>query len=399
MDVVTAFLYGFLDEDIFVNQPEGYMINAALVCHLRKALYSLKQAPRVWYALISEFLQGLGFTKTNADHSVFVSRDKSTFISVYVDDLLIIGEDLNIINGLKNKLLERFRMTDLGSVSHYLGMSVTRTRDSVGLDQKSYLEKVLLRFGMDTCKPASSPMDPGVPNSMLPAPENQQADKDTIFWYGSVVGSLMYAMTMTRPDLGYALSMVSRYCANPDSTHVAAVVRILRYVRGTLHYGLTYTKGQPGFVGYTDADWSGAIDGRQSTGGWLFMMGGAPISWSSKRQASVSQSSCESEYYALSEAGKEGVWLRLLLQELGHISAAPTIIWADNQGAIALAENPEFHKRTKHIDTKFHWVREVIERGVLLLEFLPTRFMAADGLTKPLPPKQFQRFLAMIGMA
>ena len=129
------------------------------------------------------------------------------------------------------------------------------------------------------------------------------------------------------------------------------------------------------------------------------MLGGAPISWSSKRQASVSQSSCESEYYALSEAGKEGVWLRLLLQELGHISAAPTVIWAHNQGAIALAENPEFHKRTKHIDTKFHWVREVIERGTLLLEFLPTRFMAADGLTKPLPPKQFQRFLAMMGMA
>ncbi len=129
------------------------------------------------------------------------------------------------------------------------------------------------------------------------------------------------------------------------------------------------------------------------------MIGGAPIFWSSKRQASVSESSCESEYYALSEAGKEGVWLRLLLQELGYISAAPMVIWADNQGAIALAKNPEFHKRTKYIDTKFHLVREVIERGVLLLEFLPTRFMAADRLTKPVSLKQFQRFLAMMGMA
>ena len=149
MDVVTAFLYGFLDEDIFVNQPEGYVIDAALVCHLRKALYGLKQAPRVWYALISEFLQGLGFTKTDADHSVFVSYDKSTFISVYVDDLLIIGEDLNIINSLKNKLSKRFRMTDLGSVSHYLGMFVTRTGDFVSLDQKSYLEKILLPFASE----------------------------------------------------------------------------------------------------------------------------------------------------------------------------------------------------------------------------------------------------------
>lgn len=209
MDVVTAFFYGFLDEDIFVNQPEGYVIDAALVCHLRKALYGLKQAPRVWYALLSEFLQGLEFMKTDADHSVFVSHDKSTFISVYMDDLLIIDGDLNIINDLKNKLLERFCMTDLGSVSHYLGMSLTQTGDSVSLNQKSYLERVPLRFGMDTCKPASSPIDPGVPNSLLPASENQLADKDTIFWYGAVVGSLMYAMTITRPDLGYALSMVS----------------------------------------------------------------------------------------------------------------------------------------------------------------------------------------------
>lgn len=153
-----------------------------------------------------EFLQGLGFTKTDADHSVFVSYDKSTFISLYVDNLLIIGEDLNIINGLKNKLLERFCMTDLGSVSHSLGMFITRTGNSMSLDQKSYLE---MRFKIDTCKPASLPIDPGVPNSILPVPENQQADRNTIFWYGVVVGSLMYAMAISRPDLGYALFMVS----------------------------------------------------------------------------------------------------------------------------------------------------------------------------------------------
>lgn len=177
MDVITTFVYGFLYEDIFVNQPEGYVIDAALVCQLLKALYGLKQAPRV----ISEFLQALRFTKTDVDHSVFVSHDKSMFISVYVDNLFIIGKDLNFINGLKNKLSERFWMTDLGSVSHYLGMSLTRTGDSVRLDQRSNLEKVVTSFWMDTCKPASSPMDPGVPNSMLPAPENQQAEKNTIF--------------------------------------------------------------------------------------------------------------------------------------------------------------------------------------------------------------------------
>ena len=182
-------------------------------------------------------------------------------------------------------------------------------------------------------------MDPGVSNSMLPAPENQQADKDTIFWYRAVVGSLMYAMTMTRPDLGYSLSRLYKSrCGGCTNLTICA-----RYS----HYGLCYTKGQAGFVGYTDADWSGAIDGRQPTGGWLFMTGGAPIFWSSKRQVSVSQSSYESEYYVLSEAGKEWVWLRLLLQELGYISAAPIVIWA---------EKPEFHKRTKQIC----WSRQII---------------------------------------
>ncbi len=181
MDVVTAFFYGFWDENIFVNQPEGYLIDTVLVYHLRKALYGLKQALFVWYTLILEFLQKLGFAKTNSDHKVFLSYDKSTVIPVDMDDLLIIGEDLKIIKGLKNKVSDRFHITDLVSSYHYLGMSVTRTGGSVSWDGKSYLEKVLLQFEIDICKPASLSMDPGDFNSMLPAPENQQADKDTSF--------------------------------------------------------------------------------------------------------------------------------------------------------------------------------------------------------------------------
>lgn len=172
MDIVTAFFYCFLDKNIFVNQPEQYVIDVTLVYHHQKALYGLKQAPFVWYALLSQFLQGLRFTKTDMDYSVFASYDKSTFISVYMDDLLIIGKEQNIINGLNNKLLEYFHMTDLGSVFHYLDMSVIQTRDFVSLNQKSYLGRVSLQFGMNTCKPPSSLIDPGFPNSMLPASKN-----------------------------------------------------------------------------------------------------------------------------------------------------------------------------------------------------------------------------------
>lgn len=181
-------------------------------------------------------------TKINPDHDIFVFHNKSTFISVYVDNLLIIGENLIMINGFKNILSERFCMTNLGSVSHYLVMFVTRTGDSVRLDQRGYLEKVVTSFRMNKCKPASSPIDLGVQNSILPTPENHQADENTIFWYRAVVGSWMYSMTISRLDSRYALSMVSRYCVNPDSTHVAAFVLILRYMFGTLHYGLCNTK-------------------------------------------------------------------------------------------------------------------------------------------------------------
>ena len=397
LDIVTAFLYGLLDEEIYVSQPDGFIEDPTLVCHLRKALYGLKQAPRVWYAVIREFLKGMGFASTSADQSVFVSEDKKTFICVYVDDLLLFGEDMDYLNTIKLKLSNRFKMTDLGPVSHYLGMSIECRNGRVSLNQTTYLQSVLERFGMSDCKPSPTPMEPGIPNVMMPTDDAQRADADAVCWYGSVVGSLMYAMTMTRPDLGYALSVLSRYCANPDATHIKAATRLLRYVRGTLSYRIHY-EGTTGFVGYTDADWAGAKDGRRSTGGWLFFLSGGPISWSSKRQDLVTQSSCESEYVALSEAGKEAIWLRSLLLQLHAVPKVSTVIWADNQGAIALGENPEFHRRTKHIDAKWHWVREAIEEGKILVEYIPTNLMAADGLTKALPPAKFQRFLGMMGM-
>lgn len=242
-------------------------------------------------------------------------------------------------------------------------------------------------------------MEPGLAAVMMPTEEGQTAHADIIRWYGAAVGCLMYAMTMTRPDLAYALSMVSRYCHNPDSTHVAAVQRIFRYIQGTLDYGVGYQPDQQEFHGYSDADWGGAVDRRESTGAYIYFIAGGPVSWCSKRQDAVALSSCESEYYALSEAGKEAIWLRRLLTETGQISQGPSLIWADNQGAIAVAENPEFHRRMKHVDIKYHWVRKAIEDGAIQVEYISTALMAADGLTKPLGPMQFTRFLTLIGMA
>ena len=400
MDVVTAFLYGFLDELVYVEQPHGFVIDPGLVCKLRKALYGLKQAPRVWSAMIRSFLNKLGFHETESDKSLFVSEDKKMFIAVYVDDLLIIGADMSRIDKVKAELKSTFKMTDLGPASHYLGMEIRRDRGrrTLTLLQTTYLETVLEKFGMRDCASVATPMEASVPNSVLPSTE--QADEDTVYWYGASVGSLMYAMVTTRPDIAFALSVASRYCSNPNQAHVALVTRIFKYIKGTLKVGITFGGStELEVVGYSDADYNGAVDGRCSTGAWLFLLAGGPISWSAKRQATPAMSTCEAEYMALSETGKEALWLRYIMVDLGLLSSeVPTLVWADNKGAIALGENPEFHRKTKHIESKWHWIRSFIERGILLVKFIPTASMAADGLTKALTPKAFRDFRSMMGM-
>ena len=409
MDIVTAFLYDFLEELVYVTQPEGFIANPGLVCQLIKALYGLKQSPRVWYGIIKEFLKSLGFNPTASDDCVYVSKNKKMYVAIYVDNLLIIGADMEIIKHIKKKLGERFKMTDLGAAQHYLGIEIIKSEGPTGpilLRQTTFLTKVLERFNMHKCKVSDTPMEPGLLNTLMPAKAGQKAHPDTVYWYGSAVGSLMYAAVMTRPDIAFALSVVNRYCSNPDFTHVAALLRIFRYIQGSLHYGLGYEPGQDHFHGFTDSNYAGAVDGRCSTGGYVFFIAGGAVSWSSKRQTSpkltdlIALSSCEAEYYALVEAAKEGLWLRRLLMELGYTTTSEgALVWVDNQGAIALSENPKFHRRTKHIDVRYHWIRNEVTEERLQLEYIPTGLMAADGLTKPLGTQLFRRFLTLIRMA
>jgi hypothetical protein len=241
----------------------------------------------VWYGVIQAFLKSLGFAPTIADPSVFVSEDQSTSVCVYVDDILLIGPEEVYLQALKNRSKERFKMTDLGHISHYLGMSITRSNGRISPNQTAYLQAVLDRFGMSNSKTSPTPMDAGFPNAAMPSNESYKADTDTIYWYASVIGSLMYAMTMTRPDLAFALSVLSRYCSDPDSTHRNAATRVLRYVKGTVHYGIHW-EGNESLIGYTDVDFAGAVDGRRSTGGWIYFLSGGPISWSSKRNKASS---------------------------------------------------------------------------------------------------------------
>ncbi|KAL1582041.1 hypothetical protein WHR41_09299 [Cladosporium halotolerans] len=394
MDVKTAFLHGKIEETIYVKMPTGYAQDGK-VCRLNKGLYGLKQAPRMWYETLRVFLESRGFSRTEADHSVFVTQRgmRGLVVVVYVDDLLIVGKDRRAIQDLKGALHRRFSMTDLGPVGHYLGMVVTRDRvaGTITLTQTGYVGKVLKEFGMDDAKPAATPMETG--GAPLEKQLTETATPMEVVRYQSAVGSLMYLMTATRPDIAFAVSMVSRFAQSPSDSHWKAVKRIMRYLRGTASRGVTLGGGSAKLTGYSDADWGGDHATRRSTSGYIFMMGGGPISWCSKRQATVALSSCEAEYIALTQATKEAVWLRLLLTELGVPDAEPTRILADNQGAMALAKNPEFHTRTKHIDIQYHFVRQEVGRKRVQLEFVGSEDMLADCLTKALPAKAFRKFL------
>lgn len=399
MDVKTAFLYGDVEEEIYVEQPTGYEEGDATedVCVLDKALYGLKQSPRIWYNTLTSFLRSLGFEPLHSDFSVFVRGQ--LIVAIYVDDILLVGPSIEMINEVKNGLHKRFSMSDLGPCNYYLGITVRRDRvnRTIYLGQRAYIEKFLKEYDMWEVKPAVTPMD----HPPQPAPDDYKAPESLRLRYQRAVGSLMYCMLGTRPDIAFAVSVVSRFSSNPTVAQWDSVVRIFRYLRATLDLELVFTDNIGPLTGYTDADWAGDHETRRSTSGYIFTIGSAAISWSSKRQPTVALSTCEAEYIGQTQASKEAVWLRSLLAELskvGERSLPTTVIYSDNQGAIALAKNPQFHGRSKHIDIQHHYVREKVVDGTVELTYIDTSRQIADGLTKALPREPFERFRKALGL-
>jgi transposase InsO family protein len=397
MDVKTAFLYGKVEETVYMEQPTGLEDGSTKVCKLDRALYGLKQAPRVWYETLAEFLRELGFSPLDTDHSVF--HKKGVIIAIYVDDLLITGRDRKEIDLLKEALSRRFQMSDLGAVSYYLGMTITRDRSNrtLRLGQRSYITRMIRDFGMELSKEAPTPMDTASSN-LVPAPKDYSASPQDIKEYQRLIGSLMYAMLGSRPDIAFAVSMVSRFASNPMPEHITAAKRILRYLKKTIDFELTYRGDLTALTGYSDADWAGDKDTRRSTGGFVFNVGSGIVSWSSKRQATVALSSCESEIMAETQAAKEAIWLSNFLSEILQQKQVAVVIHCDNQGAIALAKNDQFHAKSKHIHIREKWVQEAVAADRVQLEYIPTNLQLADGLTKPLPKDKFEFFRSSIGV-
>ena len=413
MDVDTAFLNGMLEEEIYMKQPKGFVNpkKAKYVCKLKRGLYGLKQSPRIWNFNIDTFLKECGFKACGPDHCFYVmwtSGDKLFIIVVlYVDDLIITSNSDPLMSEFKAKLCEKYKMKDLGELHWCLGMRVTRdrTKRTITLDQEKYIGDVLKRFNMLDCKPMLTPADGSIKltREMSPTTAAEVSRMENVP-YMSAVGSLMYAMVGTRPDIAFAVGAVSRYASNPGELHWRAVKRILRYLKGTAGRGLVFSgsltqdKGSAGVtvIGYSDADWAGSLDDRRSTTGYVFQLGGGAISWCSRKQKTTALSSTEAEYMAVAAAIKEALWLRFLLREAGFPQDEPTVIFEDNQSCIALAKNPGKHDRTKHIDIRYHFAREqVIEYENVVLIYRPTDEMVADMNTKALGAPKFVKFRDM----
>lgn len=401
MDVVAAFLNGALEEEIYMLQPDGYAQAGSeqLVCKLKKSLYGLKQSPRCWNTAFSEYMRSIGFEQNTADPCVFVRVEEAdvTIVAVYVDDLIILTKSLEQMEKLKRSLTTQYRMKDMGELHYCLGISIERDeeRKYLWVHQKQYILAMVEKYGLSQAKTVTTPVDINV---KLKAEDGVSKTVDPVL-YQSMVGSLLYAAIATRPDIAQAVGMVSKFNSRPSEAHLTAVKRILRYLKGTADFALKFGKSSGGVLtGYADADWAGDLDDRHSTTGSLFVMAGGSISWLSKKQPMVALSTSEAEYVALSVATQEAVWLRRLLAGLKVGSQEPTELMEDNQGTIAMAKNPVSHARTKHIEIRYHYVREAVKEGTIRLCYCPTEEMIADLLTKPLPRGRFETLRGAMGL-
>ncbi|CAL1371644.1 unnamed protein product [Linum trigynum] len=383
LDVKNAFLHGDLEEVIYMERPPGYTVGREdQVCLLHRSLYGLKQAPRAWFEKFQATIVQLGFQQSLNDPSLFtkVTTAGIVVLLLYVDDMVITGTDSQGITKLKDGLKQAFSIKDLGSLSYFLGLEVSRSDQGILLSQRKYISDLLDDHHFDTCHPVKTPMEVNL--------KLQKGSGDRLkdgSQYRSIVGSLIY-LSATRPDISYAVQVVSQFMTEPCVDHLAAVHRILRYLNGTRDVGILFpATGEPTISAYSDSDFAGCIDTRRSTSGWCVKFSGAYISWRCKKQDKVSKSSTEAEYRAMSEVGSEMVWLRRLLSDFGVLCPAPMTLHVDNTSAIRIAVNPVLHDRTKHIEIHVHYIRDLVRDGTLSLHHLPTEEQVADLFTKAFP--------------
>jgi histone deacetylase 1/2 len=308
---------------------------------------------------------------------------------VYVDDIIVASSSPEATSALLRNLQEEFALKDLGDLHYFLGIEVKRLREGILLTQEKYTRDLLHRVNMSNCKPVNTPMSSSEKLSIHEGDTLGPADASQ---YRSIVGALQY-LTLTRPDISFAVNKVCQFFHMPTTVHWSAVKRILRYLKFTSGTGLRIHRSLSTLVSaFSDADWAGCLDDRRSTGGFAVFLGSNLISWNARKQATVSRSSTEAEYKSMANATAELMWVQTLLKELGIQAPRYARLWCDNLGATYLSANPVFHARTKHIEVDFHFVRERVNQGLLQIRFVSTGDQVADGFTKPLAVRQLEVF-------
>ena len=396
LDVNTAFLHGDLEEDVYMVLPPGLdCSNSKLVCKLQKSLYGLKQASRQWNAKLTSVLLASGYSQSKADYSLFTKAMGASFtaILVYVDDLVLAGNNLQEIESMKSLLDDKFKIKNLGELKYFLGMEVARFKLGILLYQCKYTLDLLEDTGLLGCKPASTPMDYTAKISKSSGATYADASS-----YRRLIGRLLY-LTHTRPDISFAVGCLSQFLDSPTVVHHQAALRIVRYLKSSPATGLFFSSHSDlTLKGYVDSDWGSCPDTRRSISGFCFFLGPSLVSWKSKKQPTVSRSSSEAEYRALAHATCEAQWLLYLLADFQILPTSPVAVFCDNRSAISIATNPVFHERTKHIEIDCHLVRDKLQQGVIHLLPIDTKNQLADFLTKPLAPGPFSYFISKMGM-
>ena len=408
MDVKTAFLNGDLEEEVYMDQPQGFETTGkeSLVCKLKKSIYGLKQASRQWYLKFNNTILSYGFVENTVDTCIYMKVSGSRFIILvlYVDDILLAANDKGMLRDVKEFLSKNFEMKDMGEASYVIGIEIFRDRSHgvLGLSQKAYINKVLERYRMDKSTASPVPIQRGDSFSQSQCPQNDLEHKEMEnIPYASVVGSLMYAQTCTRPDISFAVGMLGRYQSNPGVHHWKAAKKVLRYLQGTKEHMLTYKRSNNlEVIGYSDSDYAGCVDTRKSTFGYLFLLANGAISWKSAKQSVIATSTMEAEFVACFEATIQSLWLQNFISGLGIVDsiAKPLRIYCDNTAAVFFSKNDRYTKGAKHMDLKYLSVKEEVQNQRVSIVHIGTDHMIADPLTKGLLPKIFIGHVERMGI-
>ncbi|CAH9144967.1 unnamed protein product [Cuscuta epithymum] len=398
MDVKIAFLNGDIDEEIYMEQPEGFRVpgQEKKVCKLIKSLYGLKQAPKQWHEKFDHAMLINGFKINESDKCVYVKStvDGYVILCLYVDDILIVGSNNLMINSTKSMLNSKFDMKDMGLADLILGIKIIRGPDGLTLSQSHYVDKILNKFNKDDYQEARTPLDKNVHLT------KNRGECISQIEYARIIGSLMYLMSCTRPDTAFVVSKLSRYTSNPGDEHWKAIVRVFRYLRKTQNLGLHYGRYPAVLEGYSDASWISDIKDSKSTSGYVFTLAGAAVSWKSSKQTLIARSTMESELIALDKCTEEAEWLRHFLEDIPSWEkpVPPICIHCDCQAAIGRAQSNLYNGKSRHVRRRHNTIKQLLTTGVITVDYVKSKDNIADPLTKALARELLEKLSRGMGL-